>query len=841
MSYRTILTCNLTTKTVSQGTGTWTPPVFTFGESATIGLRLAKSVNGAAVETSFDVSSLKASVGLVDARPTGGTWRLKIGPGAQTNANTIPAQQANAPANTIASAINALTGIVATYGTATVTEQDGSWLITFASATAAVPLTVVANRLTPVSLGRVTAYEVDGRWINELRLIQTPVAFTSTSSRVLPDAPSIERIAAGGMESEIEFNEVQELTVPQEFRGTYYLKWGGVRTGLLSTADGPDEIKAALAIYGDGFEVTNPRPQKARIEFINDLGGLPQDLFEVHVADVPEGDLTFTLAFDRAELAAYLRTAAVATLPLEVRLVIEDQEIVAFVVPVSIRRPVAFPELEETPAIDWLRPLSPTQYIAYDPTQTLEGQKFYPAEIGDGEATVIPISHGLDTEYVWVWVRENTNGGRQLIDGTDFTVTINNANEVTVTALDGAPALNAWLAIVMSANTVAHFANGLTVGIDQVTDLRDLLDAMGADITELQTLLPTNASLASTTAVEALTIVFPEKTEVLFTGETDPARLPARGPYLLPAVHKASPVVWTGTPLPAAAAESVWANGSGDRVLIPGGGMIRSGYAGSSLVALTGAVTATKDSAAVSGSGTAFTTELFAGAMIKIGSDIYQVLSITSATALTLKTIAAANANGVTAYALTGYFASDGRILYPASRDGTSTSYYPTAFERTLWNVFVNEKQFASGTTLTAWFKLSLQLIAATCDAQWVLVIEKGTAPQDASPATPGLNLHDIDWDLTTPLVKQRLILTPNEETHTFGCQIARSGSTFTANGYYYKQIVAVASPGITSGDIALRARLIQFDTENAAVAPRGWVRYSLQKITGQTLGITIA
>lgn len=851
-----LLTANLTTKIATEGKGAWSPPPFTFGEQITIGLRLARNSGGAAIETSPVVNSMKAAIGGIDARPAGGTWKLHLGPDAQDEANTTAELQAGAAASTVAAAINALTDIVADYGAASVVSVDGSLLIRFADA-GQVAMEVVENRLWPVSLGRISAYERDARWIHEVRLTQTPVAFTSASAEVLPASPEIARISSGGASGGIEWNEIQEITVPVEFRGTYYLQRGFARTEVLSGEDGPSEIAAALNKIADGFTVTATLFRRANIEFTGDLAGAAHDLLEVHVAANPPGDLTFTLALDRSEMAAYLRRSpeGEAVLPLEVRLnVTEDEvtsEIVAFRQDVVIRRPVIWPELEETPQIDWLRPLSPKRYLPYDPSQTLTGQHFYPAEVGDGAATSFVIAHGLDTLVVRTWVNSQLTGA-QLIEGTHFTVVIDNANQVTVTALGGAPAADAWLVIVMSAQTVAAFANELTIEQSQVNGLVALLEAIGANLEDLNTLLPSQATVAGTTLDQgAFTIEFPEKKAVLFTAETDIAKLPLRAPFMLPGVHDAS-VATLPDPLPDPAAGSVWLNDTAAGVLIPGGGHIRS------------------------------------------------------------STVPAA-----------GHVASDGRMIWPARRRGTSVSYYPRPFEVLLFDAFVNDLMFGVGKTLTLQLQLATQLIAADSHAQWMLVIEKGTAPREADPTAtainitttgtgthtattetgrtvgtftvntgtdvitlaghglangdvilvastttlPGglaaatayvvrdattdtfklaavatsLNLRDVIWDTAAPLVRQPLILTPALTKHQIGVTIARSSSGITANAVLYNRILNADAGAPATANFALRGRLMDFDTENSIPTSRGWVHWQLINPKDGILGISIA
>jgi hypothetical protein len=858
-----LLTANLTTKIATEGSGAWTPPAFTFGEQITIALRLARNSGGTAIETSPVVNSMKADIGELDARPLGGTWRLKLGDDPQDDNNTTAVMQAGAPASTVAAAINALTAIVAAHGAATVLSVTGSLMVIFASGHQ-VTLTVVENRLWPMSLGHRIAYVRDERWIHELRLTRVPVAFTSTSAEVLPPPPQITRIQAGHSESGVSWNEIQEIYVPFEFRGTYYLQLdpehSGPRTQVLSIVDGPERIADALNKIGNGFTGTDTLFQRGNIEFIDDLGATPQPLLGVHVAANPPGDLTFTLALDRAELWVFLRglppTESEAVLPLEVRLNVTENEvtseIVAFRQNVIIRKPLFFPELLETPRHDWLRPLSPKRYFDYDPSQTLFAPPGYPQIVGDDAETVFSIPHGLDSLVTRTWV-SNRLTGAQLVEGTHYSVVNNSANEATVTALGDPPAEDAWLVVVMGLQSISAFATDLTIAMEQVTGLLAWQDAVGANLAQLNTLLPSQASVPAGTELSQgpFTIEFSEKKAVLFTAETDLAKLPLRAPFMLPAVHDAS-VVTLPDPLPTPAAGSVWINETGAGVRIPGGGHgIRSSIAPDD-----------------------------------------------------------------------GHVASDGRVLWPARRSGTTNSYFPRPFELQLFAAFVNDLQFGVGKTLTLQLQIATQLIAATSYAQWMIVIEKGTAPREAdstaaavnitttgtgthtattetgrtvgtftaatsdvitlaghglvngdvilvsttgtlpgglaaatlyvvrdattdtfkvAPVTTSQNLRDVIWDPVSPLVRQQLILTPDLIRHQIGATITRSAAGITANAVLYNRILNADAGAPVTANFGLRGWLKDFDTENSVPSASGWVSWQFLKPESGILGISIS
>ncbi|MEI6493385.1 MAG: hypothetical protein WCO94_12610, partial [Verrucomicrobiota bacterium] len=79
-----LVSVNLTTRTATD----WTPPELFFGETLTLALRFSKTTQGQDIDAALTVSSLKAAIGLVDARPTGGQFALKIGTSPSDESNT---------------------------------------------------------------------------------------------------------------------------------------------------------------------------------------------------------------------------------------------------------------------------------------------------------------------------------------------------------------------------------------------------------------------------------------------------------------------------------------------------------------------------------------------------------------------------------------------------------------------------------------------------------------------------------------------------------------------------------------------------------------------------------
>jgi hypothetical protein len=758
-----IISIDLTTRTTS-----WTPPEITFGESLTLGVRFTKNVDGTDVEPSLTVNSMQASVGRKDARPEGGRWKLQIGSGARSEANTTVDLAADETASSLAAKLNALTGI-GTVGAARVIATDGSWLLFFGDQAERVELTGVDNGLWPVSFVRVSAWQLDGKWVHEIRLVQAPAAFTSSHDILLPPAPVISRIQEGGSDADVAWNEIQQLAIPPTFRGAYLLKKGFARTVLLSPEDGPQQIETALAALGDGFTVTLPLSFKPTIEFTGDFAGAAQDLIEVVVEQAPAGDLTFTLDFDKKPLESMLRRALSVTLPLEIKIAVTEEDVTGYVVPltipITIVRPLNFPELAEVPAVDWLRQPSPKNYKPFVSSNTVTGHQFnrFVGPEDEGQTTMV-CAHGSETEDVLVEVRENTSGGRILVRGTDYEATVDDANQVTITSLVGALAVDQWSVIVVSAQTVEAFAEGLHITIAQVDSLQTILDDLAGRLGVLEEILPGTGPAATPDSATGMEIDLFEHSEILFAQGVLEDALSDRPPYMLPAVHEADSSTALPDPLPAPSAGDVWTAGA--RTLIPGGGHIRSSY---------------------------------------VAAD--------------------------------GFVASDGRINYPASRSGTSTSYYPAPFERVLWMFPINSDQLAVKRTLDVRFALALKLLKATCAAQWVLVIEQGAFTADATPATTGLNLKNIEWDVDVPILSQQLDLGPLEVLHPFGCRIYRDTSVLTCDKMKYGVWSGANSAAPDTANFALRARLINWDTENNDPNARGWVKYALKKDPGSDHG----
>lgn len=853
------LYCDISTGSVSSkpGGAAFDWPSLVAGDDLTLKLRLTQTIDETASEIDRTITGLKASLGLPDARPTGGTFKLKIGPDAASPGVNLTGPIAyNATPEAVEAAINALSGLGA-LGSAIVSLSGGSWLVKFSGTDPGVAIVAGDNLLAPLSFVRHLSYDFDGDPLHEIRLVQAPVAFTSSSARVVPAAPYIIRSQAGGSSGESKWNEIQKLVVPPEFRGTYQIRRSYAKSTLLSPADGASEIADAIALLADQdgeFKVTNPSDFSVNIEFAGSMAGNGFDLLEVQVIDAPLGDIVATIGTNTAEMLAFLRTGG-TKLQLELELRFEDpndDEVIYTLTiirdEIEVKSDVNFAELGSSPLVDWTRPPLPADYIPITGDSIVTGaQAIEPIALGNGAATSFVVDHNLDSPVVEVIVQENEADGLILVLGTDYNVEINSSNSLTIISLTGAPAADAWLASVQTIGARGRYETH-THPIEEIVGLRAELDAMGANIDLLLARygISTLATSAAGTSAPGVKWKLPKVAEIFgVRGSTseigkdlssvDPSALSTKGGGFLGAVHQISETASTlPVPLVAGTPGTVYVNDSGLPVSLPGG------YGHKARTIPDGAFAAydgrqwyqVEQYAADSDTATySFTAN--------IGTDVITITGGTFAVGHRVRvgsigTLPAGLSGGTNYYLVTGLKLSTtpggspvditdagtgSHYIYHAS----GTSFYPSEFNRELFFLAVNAEELRPGFMLELFFGLELGLFKADCRAQYVLVIEHGVFTDTTTPDPTGLNLAMITWN-ATPLLTQRLILTATPVTRTFGARVKRSsvGTLTTQKIVFGSEAAGDSVPA--SANFPLRARLIRFDTEDSASYLRGFI-----------------
>lgn len=746
---------------------------FTAGETRRIALRFLTRAGGEdLIAEDPDVRSITASLGVIDGRPNAGTLRYQIGSGPSNAANTTAALLHNHTARVLQNAINDLSAVVSAYGTVTVLAVPGGYTLWFANATGPVQIRARENRLSPNTVVRHFAYEHHGAWVQEVRLVQAQLASTSQWDRVLPPPPTVETVRDGGEdEFGTKWTEVQRLNIPPTFRGTYQLRRPDTmaRTPLLSRADGPDPTREAIqAIYPEGtIEVTNPDDNYGLIEFGGGLAGVNVEELEVVVSTAPPGDPTFVLDLRRPGVYAALR---------------ERDDVEAwFEIRANIAEPGAGVEDPGKPVVLTRRRVSLRRDQNFDGMEAITEPRWHRPP---NPVDYIPSTTDQQAVGAGHWsgaVGDGVNAS-VVIDhdlGTDAIASVS----VRVNVSDG-EALVPGVDYVWRATT----ANSLTLEFQDGAPSEDqyyVVIMSAASVTEW---LPHTHTIGQ---VVDLTETLEDIVGRIVVLE---AILPSTGPGALAGQGSAGLII----NIPEVA-----------EVLFYPVSVERSEDGAPRGLPRRGQFLLPAIHTATTGS---LTTPL-----PEPGDVAGDVLENETGSAI----IIPGRYGGVVPPG--GFAASDGRKLYPASQWQDSNSYYPQPFERTLFAAAVNDQMFRVNQTFDCRFGLRLQLVSSDSKCQWVLVIEKGTAPAEASPDPVGLNLEDIEWD-PVPVLAQRIILSRLLQTHFFGVRMRRTTGGISLDRQIYAAWEGANDHAPSSANFVLRARLVKFDTENSRPNARGWV-----------------
>lgn len=784
-----LLYCDLTNGKLRRSLG---GAEFTFGTIPHIGiialgLRFSKQIGNRHVEIFPTVAEIRALMGPLDERPETGQFTLKVGSGEPlvgTNLTTLLDHDCSG--QDLFDALSALS--VLSEALVVVVEDDSTFLVTGV----ADPITVASNTLRPISFVRIQSYEVDGETTQAIRLQRAPFAFTDTTVERVPRAPYVDRIQSGASVDGTDYPEIQKITVPLEFNGSYRIRRSDPvrKSKLLGVADGPEEIAAAinptaesvvLADDLDGLFIVDEHPTDPAmlVTFSGSMEGIGQDLLEIEVFDPPPADHWIFLNPQTAMTEEALRdTNLIRRVPIEIHadLQLEDDTTVRsyclYRGECSIQESIAHGDLGEVHTINWTSPPDQKFYKPVSEDSLSEGARFWPFLIGNGADTAFAIPHNLNSPRCRVHLRENATDGRDLVPGTDFRVNHNSNNLLTITLLGDfaatPPALDALTGTVQDLTLTSMWLDPVEIPEANVIGLTAKLDAILEELAELkaqsgagipfqgiQTGLvgPLTRPLGIVWRVPRARTLPPRPATLLdwrVTAE-DLGATPARPIRLQPAIHDAVVTALPATlPNPATTKGSVFSVGTARPEL---GGL-------------------------------------------KAGD----------------------------------FVASSGLELFRAvNRPGTS-SYYPAAFELTLFETAINPLEFPVKSTLQLLCGIELMMLALQAKArdrrssfQWTLLLEAGVPTADASPGTPGANLAAAFANPIT-LLEQRLILTEIPIACRFGCKIVRAGDGSMTARWIYNGRDGELETAPASVPFALRARLAWGDTENAPADPRAIV-----------------
>jgi hypothetical protein len=761
---------NLTTRrlTTTLGGSAISFPAFVQGDKVRIGLRFAESLEGSPIEVQRIVTHIRASIGFVDARPTSGFFVLRV-----DGQDTAPIPH-DATAGAVQTALAAV-GL----DDAVVGKQDGSWIISTGLqeiALSGYSAGGLLSELRPVSFVRVRSTQVAGQYRHEVRLVQAPLASTASFELIVPPAPTVSEVQAGGASATTLWPEIQALKIQPTFKGTYQLRRGFKKTRELSVDDGPEEIQDALTVLADdggSFSVSNPATNIAHITFNGEMAGIDQELIEVAVFSAPPGDPTVILDLNTAEIAAALRGAPELKPDLEIEVAIQDENdpdktytLTPFRAPISLIRELNWEGLETAANIDWLRPPYGRTYVPFTPDQIITGSQHYVTPIGDGVNSDFTISHNLGTRDLHVTVRQN-GGSRAIVE--PLSVTFDGEDDLSITFAE-APELNGYVVTISTAGPVSAFqAHGHTIA--QIEGLQLILDDLGERVEDLETFIPTSppgVSSTSQTVIAAWELpelfeVFPtrQKIEVKDVPSIKPADLPRVG-GLLPAVHVDPLVTTTVAALPT----------------VPQSGVIYE-------------YTDTAAPLVIPGYLGRRSTKLNAP----------------------------------------GFFAWDGRGFYQVEQVIAGEQvFYPTDFSRELFRIHVNGKQLRLGKRLSLDFSFVAAVFNSNTLVHWGVAIDIGLP--SGNPPSPS-NIADVTF--LPPSLDHSFMLTSVPSSHGFGLRIVRkpvdSVDTCVVDRVIYGATEATETT-MTTANFILRGRLVRFDTDDHQTDPRGLVAFNGLKAT---------
>lgn len=780
----TLLYGNLSTKTASYSIepGTIDLPKVVQGDTFTLGVRLTETADGTTVVCRPTISSARLSYGPVDVAPTAGTFKVVV------NAVTSSAITLGSSAASVAAILNSLS---AATGWSVAVDRDSYIVSRNAAWTATSGITVTDNRLEPESFVRVTSWSANNLFYQELRPMQSPLAYTSAFGLIVPPGPTITRVVTGYADAAtgVKVNEVQRLYVPPQFDGVFQIYKGTARTQLLDKEDGAVEIQAALIAgcttkgAGETFVVTNPQNNTADIEFAGNLGGRTHDLLTVVVPQSQQGDITFDLDLNTQGMLAALRDNFEITHPLTCEVGInygsvatpDVKYVTVFQQNLTVQADGAWTGLAAAQRINWLNPPQPVNYIPFTADQVITGIQSYTRVVtGPGPWT---IAHNLGTEAIHVTVRENVSNGFILSpysQGTstgDYAVQSATSNSIILSYVSVTPPTAGWAVMISSAGpTSAFLAHTHTVA--QVVSLQDLLNSLSSRLQTLENGAIPYLISASSTTTQPYEIPLTNRQAVLFSGgqgtwaaedsilqiTSVPSMQP---PQLLPALSVTVSTASSAAIPTATTVDLVRAYTSGLNILVPRIGLIPG---------------------------------------IRLPSG--------------LAYIGAESSRG---------------LVYQVEPAGTDRTYYPKPYEVPLFEVPLNDRNFKAGTKARLQFDLHLQSKGANATGQWFCVIDCGSVTSVATPATQGQNLSDVTWS-TTPILAQPLLVTAEPVVHELGAEVLATSTTLlSANSFAYGVWSPVTASAPATRNFILRGRLARFDVADNQGDARGWMGWALR------------
>lgn len=831
------------------GTPLTLPPLVQ-GDDISITLQgMERLQNGDYLRVPIDFSRIKIGIGLIDAPPMAGTFALEIA-GART-----PSLAYNSSKQFVAAKLNELPSVIERGGL--IVSENGPanvYLIAWNNKEVTTPVSVVEKKLFPHCFSRVVTLTQDAGRLFILKIIQAPLAFSDAFS--LPLAPPVTVVAVrSGTGTR---NEIQRLNIPRDATGEFSLSWNGLTTVIIPVAEAsPTGIAAALNdLYADQvtrFKVTKPGTTYYYVEFVGPLASAPQALLSATMESQQQLTTpTGTLDLNGAGLEYAL--AGRASLPMRLEIEITTAA-GAIGTPIQSEVTVLNDMLDSTMALvpdpQWLEEQRSKQVVVeynWEAPPTFLGTIGYANNAGDAVASDWTFVHNMGTRDVHITLRDNQTGLR--IPDNDYEALVLDPNTVKIT-FPTPPETNRYAVLITAANVGEHFRSHhhSIADIDGLQAILDSLTALGNPL-DLWPAIP----------VSKLPNIPFEKISGSLPDEKIPASIPrldedgflklSQLPPEIPRLDEDGSVVFRSR------ADDAWsqllnskgelnAERLGDLSNYPGftdsvRKVIGGGGTGSSDLFLGFTIPSWRELYPGRVQPPATDAEIDPMTLPKPGGLLPAITTAADIEPLALPLPAAAGWAGrvlqhsgsnsvilpggagrkATALLPGEHVASDGRFWFKVSRQGSTTSWHPTDFDRELLLLDINESMFPLGALATIRIDFELQVLRSQTRCQWVMLLETGTFSALANPA--GTNISGITWN--TPLLTCPLHLTGIRTPHSFGVRFVRAASGISAETKLYRAPWQSSAAAPSAAGFLVRARLVRFDTEDSLSDPRGYV-----------------
>ena len=792
-----LLYCNITNGQLQTSLtgGFFNIPDLTAGDTIQWKIRTFEVYQGANYEKDLKIAGARMSLSIPNTPPTGGQFSLKLA----GTSETTEMLNFDVSENVLK------TKLAEIYVADRVSYVNGGWLVEKDNADLGDPLLAIGkNTLVPESFFRLTNWVVGTTLFQHIRLVQSPLAFTDNFGLKLPTPPSITPVRDGGYDNATGqgWNEVQQLYVPQEFRGTFVIKRGSLETPVFDVNDGITEYKEGLdTIAGSGgkFNVVNPAPYTAHIEFAGTLGESDQPLLQVIPKAAPQGDLSLNLALNSVALRQALndakeagKTFIEAQLQLEVDIIDDPNQpnvhrpFTLFNKTVRVLDDGVWGTLSTEQRINWTIPPEPKTYIPFSRDQIITGTQHYVATLFASGANNLQssfqVNHNLQTEAVHITIRENQSEGKILQNGVDYNAVIISANTVEIQMTE--PVENDSHAITVSSagpNSafLAHRHQASDIDFGDLT-LAEYLEEVEDRIDVVEQIIPDTGQIAQRADTIGFESTCPPKNIVFgvpsyagaYTSPVNPAN---KTPYNFLEMFKPE-----------------------------------SGFAATEVYKLKKTpkfFKAIHDAEVDEVSTSAGFLTIFSSPSTNAG----KVFKNTGTSSISVP-----NAEWIKGQILetNSFVGCDGTHFYLVSRKGTTNSYYCKAYELTLITYASNEDLLAVNRLLEATFSIQHQLRNSNVGTVFSLIAETGEY-DPADGLNLGPNLENVNFNKTIFSVSIQSSTT--SQLAPFGVRIGRNVQEVRQDKLIYGNWSGAQSTAPTSANFVLRIRVAEFDCEDKA------------------------